>query len=324
MKRLAGSKRFGYAVGTALASVGAGLLAYTMLSATPGPSPYEASWNAERAMNDIREQLRFTPRSLGSAGHEQTVHYILEQLRLSGNNSVVVQKWSVVGEGGQTLPMTNIVARLNPGNPDRVIVGTHYDSIVRAYADSANPAAPMPGANNSASGVALLLETIRAIGKQPSFRQGIDFVFFDGEEGILSLGAGDPQWAALGSPYFAKHLRDIYTDRLPRNGVIFDMVCYRNLRLRRELSSVRAAGAEVDRFWQAGREIAPDVFLSEPTDLPIGDDQSALSTAGIPSILVIDFDYAPWFNTTQDTIDKCSPQSLDVVGRTLLRYLHRL
>ena len=69
-------------------------------------------------------------------------------------------------------------------------------------------------------------------------------------------------------------------------------------------------------------EIAPAAFHAAPTRSPIGDDQDALSAAGIPSFLVIDFDYEPWFNTTRDTIDKCSAASLEAVGRTLLTYLY--
>jgi hypothetical protein len=62
--------------------------------------------------------------------------------------------------------------------------------------------------------------------------------------------------------------------------------------------------------------------LRTPTPYPVSDDHTALTAAGIPSLLVIDFEYDPWFNTTQDTIDKCSAASLADVGRTLLRYLY--
>ena len=78
---------------------------------------------------------------------------------------------------------------------------------------------------------------------------------------------------------------------------------------------------DVKRFWQIGQQVAPSVFNPNP-GREIGDDQIALGQAGIPSFLLIDFDYDPWFNTTKDTIDKCSAQSLDAVGRTLLRYLY--
>jgi glutaminyl-peptide cyclotransferase len=218
-------------------------------------------------------------------------------------------------------PITNIIGRFDPTNPHRIIVGTHYDSIVRAYADSTNSNAIMPGANNSASGVALLLETARLLNsvKKPSV--GIDFIFFDGEEGPKSLGAGDPQWFPLGSPYFVNNLSDFYTLVKPVQGIIFDMVCDKNLELYPEQTSIKSDSSYVQTFWEIGEKVSSSSFLSTPT-LAISDDHNALIQAGIPSFLVIDFSYNPWFNTTQDTLDKCSPNSLQSVGLTLVQYLY--
>ena len=180
----------------------------------------------------------------------------------------------------------------------------------------------MPGANNSASGVALLLETARALDAAKPMPVGIDMVFFDGEEGPHSLGAGDPNWVALGSPHFAEHLGEIYPNGKPEQAIIFDMVCYKNVKFRPELFSLASTRKNAKRFWRVGTVIAPSIFASEPTPRPIGDDQVALAKAGIPSFLVIGFEYAPWFNTTQDTIDKCSPQVMEGLGKTLLTYLY--
>jgi glutaminyl-peptide cyclotransferase len=279
-------------------------------------------WSGDRAMDDVAAQLKFTPRSIGAPGHQQTIDYIESQLAKTPFAAIARQRWTYRGDDGAEHAMTNVIARLNPSNPRRIIVATHYDSIVRAYADSKEPEAPMPGANNSASGVAVLLETARALGRLPPPPVGIDMIFFDGEEGPKSLGAGDPHWMALGSPYFTAHLSDFYADRKPESGVVFDMVCYRELQLKPELSSVLYAGKQTVKFWSIGSAIAPSVFLRTPTTYPVSDDQTALALAGIPSLLVIDFEYDPWFNTTADTIDKCSAASLANVGRTLLRYLY--
>ena len=94
------------------------------------------------------------------------------------------------------------------------------------------------------------------------------------------------------------------------------------LKLQPEQSSLVSARAEVTKFWTIGAAIAPGAFVGRPTAYPISDDHTALQSAGIPSFLVIDFDYEPYFNTTQDTIDKCSVDSLQTVGRTLLQYLY--
>jgi hypothetical protein len=100
------------------------------------------------------------------------------------------------------------------------------------------------------------------------------------------------------------------------------MVCFKDLKLVPDSSSVSFAAPEVDRFWRIGQQVAPSIFASTSTGPLIGDDQVALARAGIPSFLVIDIDYEPWFNTTKDTIERCSATSLEAVGRTLLRYLY--
>jgi glutaminyl-peptide cyclotransferase len=279
-------------------------------------------WSGERAMADIATQLEFTPRSLDTSGHEKTIAFITDVLGKTRAAEIETQKWTYVGDDGVKHALTNVIARFDPANPRRVIVGTHYDSIVKAYRDKDHPEAPMPGANNSASGVALLLETARAMSASPPPPVGVDMVFFDGEEGPKSLGAGDPNWFALGSPYFAAHLSELYPSAKPEKGVVFDMVCYGKLKLNPELSSLQRARAEVGKFWGIGRKLAPSVFLQSPTEGMIGDDQAPLTAAGVPSFLVIDFEYDPWFNTTKDTIDKCSAASLEAVGRTLLTYLY--
>src|SRR5262249_6594069 len=200
------------------------------------------------------------------------------------------QRWTFKDAEGKSHAMTNIIARFQPANPHRVIVATHYDSIVRAYRDAKNPDAPMPGANNSASGVALLLETARVLTLLPKPDVGIDMIFFDGEEGPKALGAGDPNWMAIGSPYFAAHLHDYYPNQKPEKAVVFDMVCDKDLDLKPEPSSVAAALPEVKKFWTVGITIAPKAFSTKSTSYPISDNHTALNCAGIPRLLVITYE----------------------------------
>jgi glutaminyl-peptide cyclotransferase len=279
-------------------------------------------WDGQRAMAHIAEQLKFTPRSLDTAGHQQTIDYIKAELAKTDVDAVTTQRWVFRDPSGKAYAMTNVIARFQAANPRRIILATHYDSIVRAYRDPRNPNAPMPGANNSASGVAVLLETARVLSLSEKPPVGIDMIFFDGEEGPKSLGAGDPEWHALGSPYFAEHLKDYYPSAKPEKAVVFDMVCDRDLQLKPEPLSVTSALAEVQKYWSIGARIAPSSFPAKTTPFPISDDHTALAAAGIPSFLVIDFEYEPFFNTTADTIDKCSAQSLEAVGRTTLQYLY--
>jgi glutaminyl-peptide cyclotransferase len=279
-------------------------------------------WDGARAFGDIEKQLSFGVRSPGQPGHQPTIDWIAAELKKLGI-PVTQQSWDYSDTGGRTLHLTNVVGRYQPDAKDRVLVGTHYDSIIRAYRDQTHPDAPMPGANNSASGVAVLLETARALvaGSAPPSR-GVDFVFFDGEEGPISLGAGDPDFHPLGSPYFVEHLKDFYPNDPPKWAAIFDMVCWRELKLYQEVSSLKYANPEVTKFWRIGWDTDPRVFKLGKTVGPIYDDQAALGDAGIPAFLTIDFDYDPWFNTTQDTLDKCAADKLSAVGKTLTRFLY--
>src|SRR6185312_7456308 len=297
-------------------------VAALLLLALPAEAEVQTDlWDGKRALDIIVQLMKFTPRSMETPGHQQTIDYITTELSKTKFNAEKTQRWAERA-AGRTMAMTNIVARLNPANPRRVIVATHYDSIIRAYRDPKNPNAPMPGANNSASGVAVLLETARVISLLPDPPVGIDMIFFDGEEGAISMGAGDPNFKPVGSTHFAEHLADFYPNAKPEKALDFDMVCDRDLHLKREPSSIRSAGTEVKKFWDIGMKTAPQAFEMARTPYTIEDDHTNLQQAGIPSFLVIDFEYEPYYNTLQDTPDKCSTQSLEAVGRTLLQYLY--
>jgi glutaminyl-peptide cyclotransferase len=285
------------------------------------PQPDVSQWQGQRALADITTQVGFGRRAMDTPGHQQTIALVESEMRKLGVTSREQSWHSDVAD--QSHAMTNVIASMYPNAKRRMILGTHYDSIIRAYADKDQPDAPMPGANNSASGVALLLETARALHAQKTPPNiGVDFIFFDGEEGPVSLGAGDTHWQPLGSPYFTAHLGETYPTTLPEQAMIFDMVCWREEKLRPEQASLLYAADQIDKFWNIGRTFAPAIFNAQPTPQPIFDDQIALNDAHIPAFLVIGFEYDPWFNTTQDTPDKCSETALDGVGRSVLRYIY--
>lgn len=298
----------------------------TLLLSLPAPlraqADIAASWDGQRAMAMIVDLVRFTPRAMNTPGHQKAIDYIVTELKKTKFNTIQLQRWTAQ-EAGRSLAMTNIVARFNPANPRRMIIGTHFDNIIKAYRDSKTPDAPMPGANNSASGVALLLETARVLSQATEVPpMGIDMIFFDGEEGPISMGAGDPNYKAIGSPYFVDKLNEFYPAAKPERMIAFDMVCDRDLHLKAEQSGLRSAPAEVVKFWQTGMKIAPGAFEDQIAPYAVMDDHTAFQRAGIPSFVVIDFDYEPFYNTTEDTPDKCSAQSLEAVGRTLVTYLY--
>lgn len=260
-------------------------------------------FSGDEALALIRQQVSFGPRFLGSPGHVQMQEFLTKELR-AFTDTVVVQEGREDG-----VSVRNIIASFASENTERVILATHYDT---------NPVPQTPGANNGASGVAVLLELARVLaGKHGNIPVGIDLVFFDGEEG--REGVQSDTWRPLGSEYFAAHLDELYKTKKPWSAIVIDMVCEKGLRIEKERSSAQKAPDHVDAFWENAQTVAPNVFL-DTTGIEIRDDHTALQQAGIPSLLAIDFEY-PWIYSLNDTPDKCGAESLQSVGNALFEYI---
>lgn len=276
--------------------------------------------NGNTMMELIRQQLSYGGRHAGGAGHGKVRDFIAAEARASTQH-VTMQQWQERDRNGKAYSLANVVARLQPDNPRRIIVGTHFDTKAYADKDPLDGQAPVPGANDGASGVAVLLEAARVLAAD-KLPVGIDFVFFDGEEGLPDTGTDSGEWQPLGSQFFTSNLDTLYPNGKPEGGIVIDMVCDRNLGIAQDAASLRFAPGQTNRFWEIGKRLAPNAFL--PADgREITDDHTALNQAGIPSFVVTDFDYPP-FHTTADTLDKCSPASLSTVGRTLVQYIREL
>jgi Zn-dependent M28 family amino/carboxypeptidase len=270
-------------------------------------------------IEQIKAQVAFGSRAIGTDGHAREIEWIEGELRTYGL-SPRRQQWHELVEGKAT-GFTNIIASLQPEAEKRIVLGAHFDTIARAYRDKSTPDAVMPGANNGASGVALLLELARRLSSADGLQIGIDFAFFDGEEGPRSFGGDDESWRAVGSPYFAASLsqpEDIAST------IIFDMVCYRHSLFRPEMSSIAYARSEVDRFWKIATGRNPALFSRVTLPYAINDDHTAFINAGVPAFLVIGFNYEPWFNTALDTPDKCSADVLSALADATMVYIEDL
>jgi spermidine synthase len=268
----------------------------------------------------IRQQLSYGPRYPTSSEKDEYLNFLTSEIGLL-SDKLIIQKWQHKDAQDNNLNFTNIVAQTDPENDNRVILATHYDSKRFADLDKKHPEEPVPGANDSASGVSVLTEIARYIkNNSEKPKVGVDFIFFDGEEGEEDL--TKVSWKPLGSTYFAEHLDEIYPDSKPNNAIVIDMVCDRDLHFLKDQSSADSAPELLDSIWKIGKNISSDTF-SDKTLQSIYDDHTSLNNAGIPSILLIDFDY-PWFHTTADTLDKCSPSSLEIVAKTLVNYLYSI
>lgn len=268
----------------------------------------------------IDQQLRYGPRYLSAAGHKSMQKFLIAEMdALEGETKI--QTWQHTSPYGQKHELTNIVGRLYPTNERRIILATHYDSKKFADKDIRRKNQPVRRANDSASGVAMLLELSRTLTNSHYIPDvGIDIVFFDGKEGEENQGGDYTNWKPLGSTYFAEHLNEFYGNNKPIGGLVLDMVCNKDLKILKEQLSVQNNPSQTETFWEVGKKVDNDVFLDK-VGPEIRNDHVPLNLAGIPSFLVIDFEYPP-FHTTNDTPDKCSAKSLETVANAVLNYIY--
>ena len=264
-------------------------------------------FDAAQAMQYVETQMAFGPRIPNTDGARRCGDWILERLRATAD-SVEVQAFVHVTARGDTLHLRNLIAHFRPGTGDRVLYLPHWDTRTHADADTdpAQRAGAMPGADAGASEVAVLLGVAAALKVRPP-ALGVDLLFVDGEDyGDFDAGAD----VLIGSRYYAAHLAH---DARPLFAVLFDMVGDKDLKISPERFSVDRAPEVVERVWTAARDLGYGRYFPETITGPITDDHVPLLDAGIHAIDVIDLDY-PYWHTTQDTADKLSVESLQVVG----------
>jgi Zn-dependent M28 family amino/carboxypeptidase len=257
------------------------------------------SFNGQRAFRDVAAQVAFGPRTPGSIAHAEVISYIQKEL-INAGWTVQIQSTEWLGFSVQ-----NIIA-FRSSSASRIIVGAHYDSRLLADQDTGpGRNQPVPGANDGASGVSILLELARTL---PAGSVPVSLVFFDAED---NGGLDNRQWI-MGSQAFVKSLTV-----KPDAAVIVDMVGDANLNIYEERNSDPKLTAEI--WAQAAALGLAKYFIATPKYDMI-DDHSPFLQAGIPAVDIIDFDY-PYWHTSADTLDKVSAQSLQAVGETLWAWL---
>ena len=278
-------------------------------------SPSVPQFDAPRAFTHITEQCQMGPRYPGSAGHEKAKRYLLE--RLSGYTPLVkTQDFTYRDEEKQLdLQLTNIIASFYPEKKERILLCAHWDTrpVADHDPDSSLRSQPIPGANDGASGVAILLEVARILSENEPAR-GVDLIFFDGEDWGPETQVDK---FCLGSQYFAKNKGNYQ----PLLGILLDMVGDRDLKLYKEGFSANYVPQLVDLIWEKAHSLGFSCF-NDSIMYYLYDDHLPLLKAGIPCIDLIDFDY-PWFHTVSDTPDKCSSSSLQIMGDLLMDVLYR-
>jgi hypothetical protein len=265
-------------------------------------------FDGQKALQYIEQQLAFGPRVPGTDAHRQGGDWIVARMRERAD-TVIEQTWVHVTQRGDSLPLRNIFARFRPELTDRILYVAHWDSRPRSESarEEGDRMQPVPGANDGASGVAVLV-ALGDLLKVTSPAVGVDFLFTDGED----YGEFGPDVdVLLGAKYFADHLPS--PDYRPLFGVLWDMVGDKDLRFDLEGHSVEKAGDVADRVWRTAAELGYAQYFMRTNAGYITDDHVPLLAKGLPVVDVIDLQY-PWHHTPEDTIDKVSAASLKIVG----------
>lgn len=281
-----------------------------ILSCGGGPPQFDG----EAAYRHLVAQCELGPRNPGSEGHERTIEYLTTHLERCAH-TVSCQDFNFTDEKlDSTFKLTNILASFYPKEPGRILLCAHWDTRPKADREEepAKRERPILGANDGASGVAVLLELASILRlRKPNY--GVDIALFDGEDYGEE---GHLDYYLLGSTHFAQNLgrtKYIY-------GILLDMVGDKDLAIKIEGHSLHYAPLLVQLIWSKARELGLEEFCAGlgPTVL---DDHVPLNFAGIPTVDLIDFDY-PYWHTLEDTPDKCSSASLKAIGDLLVALIY--
>ncbi|NUQ62610.1 MAG: M28 family peptidase [Pirellulales bacterium] len=274
-------------------------------------------FNGARAYGYLKQICALGPRSSGSAGMEAQQKLTAEHFARLGAQ-VEFQRFGVKHPvDGSTVAMANLIARWNPDRKERILLCAHYDTLPLPMLDPVNPRGTFVGANDGASGVALLMELAHEIGNL-STPLGIDVVLLDGEEFVFR----DRDRYFLGSEYFArKHVEDRPPYRY-RWGVLLDMIGDADLQLYQEQNSMwwRDVRPLVEEIWATAARLGVREFIPRKKHAVQDDHVPLHDIAGIPICDIIDFDYPAW-HTQGDTPDQCSALSLAKVGWVIREWL---
>ncbi len=266
-------------------------------------------FSGEKALLHVQHLVDLGPHPVGSDAIEKAREYIEAQLRHSG--------WQVTRQGftDETprgkVRFVNLIARFSgDGNAaaPSFLLCSHYDTKLF-------DAIRFVGANDGGSSTGLLLELARVIGGRPNMARKIELVFFDGEEAYENFSETD---GLYGSRYFAKQLEADGAKQF-RGGILFDMIGDRSLDITLPADSPPAMVRDV---FAAAEALKLRNYFSY-LDRDLIDDHAPLNAIRIPTIDIIDFDYA-WWHTADDTLDKISAQSLQITGSVALYYLSEL
>lgn len=277
-------------------------------------------FDGDAAFQLLEQQCDFGPRNPGSDGYYQCKDFLVSYLN-DYADTVITQdfKYTELKEQN-TYELSNIISEFNSEGTEHLLLGAHWDT--RPWADSDpnpdNRTEPILGANDGASGVAVLLELAKMFGERnPNIN--ISIVFFDGEDMGVE---GIHESYAQGSKYFANNL----PIEKPDKGIIVDMVGDKILEIPIERNSYRIAPELVDEMWRIAEKLNLPAFQNR-LGYDVYDDHIPLwEIAGIPTINLIDMNYPNhrinYWHTMKDIPENCSAESLEQIGSVIATYIY--
>lgn len=279
------------------------------------------TFSADSAYSYVARQVAFGPRVPGSKAHADCGNWLAEKLKTTGA-SVTEQTATLTTFDGVKIPMRNILAKINPEADNRILLLAHWDT--RPWADNdpdpAKHKTPIDGANDGASGTAVLIELARALSANPDIKTGLDILLCDAED--WGEESNDESWA-MGARYFAENAQK--EGYYPKAAILVDMVGAPDATFMREFFSQRADPALADEIWAIGNSLGyGDMFINR-IGSAVNDDHVELIKAGIPAIDIIDYregqGFFPGWHTISDNMDAISPATLGAVGQVLETYI---
>jgi hypothetical protein len=324
----------------AFAAVGGVLLAFQFLGGDGAEAAgsdltlAQIPFNGQRSYDLLQAICAIGPRPSGSAGMARQQKLLTDHFTALGGKVTRQTFRARHPQTGAAVPLANLLVEWHPERKERVLFCCHYDTRPFPDRDPVNPQGRFVGANDGASGAALLGELGRMM---PQFagKYGVDFLLVDGEEFVFSDAAfgapGDPYF--LGSEHFARDYRANPPPHKYVAAVVVDMIGDKELQICFEQQNMEWPESRpmVHDIWRTAARLGVKEFLPRVRHT-VRDDHLALhDIAGIPTAEIIDFDYprpgiavTKYWHTEQDTPDKCSALSLAKVGWVLSEWLKSL
>jgi glutaminyl-peptide cyclotransferase len=275
----------------------------------------------------LKKQLSFGTRVPGTAGHKQCGNFLVKELKSFGPfpPKVTEQITTATTFDKKVIPVRNIIASFNPEKPDRILLGAHWDTRPFAEMDKKKPGEPILGANDGASGVAVLLELARNLAiHNPGI--GVDIIFFDAEDWGDTTGRTEDSYC-LGSQYWAKnpHVPGYFANY----GILLDMVGGKDAKFAVEGHSWKMARPVVERVWGTAKRLGYQEYFIDRSRGPVIDDHYyVMKYRQIPMIDIIAYEpgsyshFGHFWHTHDDNLEIIDEKTLHAVGHTVMTVIY--